>query len=298
MTKVCRRNRHHHPVGATRCEVCNSLLVDSEELDRIEDERLAAERAAAIERERRRLEDERKRAEAAAAEAKRADDRARAERARLEAEEAALRKDEDRDRGANGQEVDDDQPGSRQNLEPKKETFVERVEDAVEGDVVILRQKIAALVERAFGHEGAARRSAATAAEHARAAATAASEAEAHAAPNASAPGFGEAAGHAQGAGYHAAASQTAADEAASHAAAASQARQTVETLAANARTRTTASGLQQVIGAIEDAVARVADFADKAKAALERAQSAAGEATALGGFFMEALKLWRALRA
>ena len=186
--------------------------------------------------------------------------------------------------------------------EPKPETIVERVEHGVEsiasGEAAKVRAAIGNLVGRAQGKEAEARQSASDAAEHARTAAAAAAKAAADAEPHGSKPGFGEAARHAAGAGYHANVARTAAEEAASQADAASRSRQTVEGLAAGAAREATAGGLRGIVAEIEKVVGAVEAFAAKAAVALERAKSASGEATAMGGFFAEALSLWRTLRA
>lgn len=292
MTKICMRNASHHRLSETRCLVCNSQLVDREEQEA--DEKSWMNRV---------LENDLERGEQKVVR----DDRVVAateteiEAAQLKAQQASAAVAADPVRPEAAAKAKVDKAPTLPAVEETPKTLIERVEAGVAEDLTAFREKIASLVERAFGHESEAQQAAAAAADHARTAAGTAAKAAADARPNAAAPGFGEAARHAEGADFHATAAKTAADEAASHAAAATQARQAAETIAAGAEQSLpqppTSTGLQRVVDDIEAAVARVADFAARAKAALARAESAAGETTALGRFFAEAVKLWRAIK-
>lgn len=298
MARYCLKNPRHKLFGPDRClePGCKGGLGDTgveEEAERdmlrgeedytLNRDRDAADRALTV-AETARSDVEAALLKAGRAEAKLSDD---VERLRQEAAKADVAAEADR---------------TRVTEDVKPETLIDHVEHAVEslvgGEVAKVRAAIGGLVERAQGKEVEARQAAADAVQHARTAADAAAKAAAEAQPHGAKPGFGEAAKHAAAAGYHANVAQTAAQDAASQADAASRSRQTVESLAAGATGATSAGGLHGIVAEIEKAVAAVEAFAAKAAVALERAKSASGEATAMGGFFAEALSLWRTLRA
>jgi hypothetical protein len=304
MTKYCLKNPEHKKFGVDKFGVekclvpgCEGRLGDREVEKAAED---AFERGAedyTLNRDREKVERTIIEAEtadtgieAAVAKARKAEAKLSADVERLEAEKTTA--------GTAGDAPPDTEVAVSRG---QPETLVEHVEHGVEslvaGEVAEARATIANLVERARGKEAEARQSADAAAQHAKTATDAAAQAAANAKPHAGQQGFDEAARHASGADYHASVSQAAAAEAADHAAAATDARQTVDGLAARAETQTTAGALQALVAEIEKAVAVVAEFAAKAAAALARAKAASGEATTLGGFFMEALSLWRSLR-